>query len=153
MATVNSALRNTSGQLEAAHAYTARVIDFIVKLGVDATMGTATDDIALGTLPGGTQVLSATVQQVTAGTGSGTLTARVGTTAVTGTLASTAAAGTLGASLPAAMPYTVPAAGEELNLLGATAVRNTGVVRVVLVVVEGDASPRVPVIAARDALA
>jgi hypothetical protein len=152
MATVNSAKRNTSGQFEAAHAKTPRVVDFIVNLGVDATMGTATDDIALGTLAGGTVVLSAALQQITPGTGSGTLVIRSGTTAVTGTLASTAAAGTLGASLPAAMPYTVPVAGEELNLLGATAVRNAGTVRVVLVVVEGDTSPRVPTIVPRDAL-
>lgn len=152
MATVNSAKRNTSGQFEAAHAFNPRVVDFIVTLGTDATMANATDDIALGTLPGGAQVLSATVQQVTAGTGSGTFVVRSGATALTGTLLATAAAGTLGASLPAAMPYTVPLAGEELNLLGATAVRNAGVVRVVLVLVEGDCSPRVPTTATRDAI-
>lgn len=152
MVTVNSAKRNTSGQLQAHHAYTPRIVDFTVKLGVDATMGTATDDIALGTLPGGAQILSATVQQVTAGTGIGTLAVRSGTTALTGTLLATAAEGTLGASLPAAMPYTVSAAGEELNLLGATAVRNDGTIRVVLVVVEGDKSPRSPAIVTRDAL-
>ena len=152
MPTINSAKRNTSGQLEAAHAYTPRVIDFVVHLGTDAVMGTATDDIALGTLPGGAQVLSATIQQVTPGTGSGTLAVRSGTTALTDTLQADAAVGTLGAALPAALPRTVGAAGEELNLLGATAVRNAGVVRVVLVVVEGDKAPRVPAIAARDAL-
>ena len=152
MPTINSAKRNTTGQLEAAHAFTPRVVDFVVNLGVDATMGAATDDIALGTLPGGAQILSATLQQVTPGTGTGTLIIRSGTTAVTGTLLATADAGTLGASLPAALPYTVPVAGEELNLLGATAVRNAGTVRVVLVVVEGDRSPRAPAIVPRDAI-
>lgn len=153
MATLNSAKRNTSGVLEAGYKANVRVLDFILDLGADVTMGTATDDIQLATLPGGATVVSVSVQQVTAGTGSGTLVGRVGTTTVTGTLASTAAAGTVSATVPAALPLTVPAAGAELNLLGATAARTDGVVRVTVAIVEGDRSPRVPAIVTRDMLA
>jgi hypothetical protein len=153
MATLNSAKRNTSGLLEAGYNRTARVLDFILDLAADATMGTATDDINLATLPGGSVVLAVTVQQLEAGTGSGTLVGRVGSTTATGTLASTAAAGTVAATVPAAIPLVVPAAGAELNVLGATAVRTDGKVRVVAVIVEGDRSPRQPEIADRDTLA
>jgi len=86
MATLNSAKRNTSGLLEAGYNRTARVLDFILDLAADATMGTATDDINLATLPGGSVVLAVTVQQLEAGTGSGTLVGRVGSTTATGTL-------------------------------------------------------------------
>ena len=153
MATLNSAKRNTSGQLEAGYKSFPRVLDFILDLSTDATMTTATDDINLATLPGGATVLSVTVQQITAGTGTGTLVGRVGTTTVTGTLASTAAAGTVSATVPAALPVVVPAAGAELNVLGATATRTDGRIRVTAVIVEGDRSPRVPGLTARDALA
>ena len=153
MATLNSAKRNTSGLLEAGYNRTARVLDFVLDLAADATMGTATDDINLATLPGGSVVLAVTVQQLEAGTGSGTLVGRVGSTTVTGTLGSEAAVGTVAATVPAAIPLLVPAAGAELNVLGATAVRTTGKVRVVAVVVEGDRSPRVAEIADRDTLA
>lgn len=153
MPTLNSAKRNTSGLLEAGFQRHARVIDFVLDLSRDATMGTATDDINLATLPAGTMVLGVTVQQVTAGTGSGTLVGRVGTTTVTGTLASTAAVGTVAATLPAAVPLVVPAGGAELNVLGATAVRTDGKVRVVAVIVEGDRAPREPELTDRDTLA
>lgn len=153
MATLNSAKRNTSGLLEAGYKNTARVLDFIVDLSADATMTTATDDINLATLPGGAVVLAATVQQLTVGTGSGTLVGRIGSTTVTGTLASTAAAGTVAATVPAAIPLVVPVGGAELNLLGATAVRTDGKVRVVVVVVEGDRSPRQAEVTDRDTLA
>lgn len=153
MATLNSAKRNTSGLLEAGYNRTARVLDFVLDLAADATMGTATDDINIATLPGGSVVLALTVQQLEAGTGTGTLVGRVGSTTATGTLASTATAGTVAATVPAAIPLVVPAAGAELNVLGATAVRTDGKVRVVAVVVEGDRSPRVAEIADRDTLA
>lgn len=152
MATLNSAKRNTSGLLENGNKIYARSLDFVVDLSADATMGTATDDINLATLPAGTVVLSVEVQQLTAGTGTGTLVGRVGTTTATSTLASTATAGTWAAPLPAALPLVVPAAGAELNLLGATAVRTDGKVRVVVVVVEGDKAPREAAIATRDAI-
>ena len=150
MATLNSAKRNTSGLLEAGYNRSARVLDFTLDLGTDVTMGTATDDINLATLPGGSVVLAVTVQQLSAGTGSGTLVGRVGSTTVTGTLASTDAAGTVAATVPAAIPLVVPAAGAELNLLGATATRTSGKVRVVAVVVEGDRSPREPGVVIRN---
>lgn len=153
MATLNSAKRNTSGLLEAGFNRTARVLDFVVSLSSDVTMGSATDDINIATLPGGTVVLALTVQQMEVGTGSGTLVGRVGSTTLTGTLASTAAAGTVAATVPAAIPLVVPAAGAELNLLGATAVRTDGEVRVIAVVVEGDRSPREPEVVDRDTLA
>lgn len=153
MATLNSAKRNTSGLLEAGMVRPARVIDFVLDLASDVTMGTATDDINIATLPGGSVVLAVTVQQLSAGTGSGTLVGRVGSTTVTGTLASTADAGTVAATVPATIPLVVPAAGAELNLLGATAVRTDGKVRVVVVVAEGNRSPRQPEIADRDTLA
>lgn len=153
MPTLNSAKRNTSGQLEAGYKSFPRVLDFILDLSADVVMGTATDDINLATLPGGATVLSATIQQLNAGTGTGTLVGRVGATTVTGTLASTASIGTVTSTVPAALPLVVPAAGAELNLLGATAVRTDGRVRVTVVIVEGDRSPRVPVVAPRDTLA
>lgn len=150
MTTLNSAKRVTNGQLSGGYKATARVLDFILDLSEDVTMGTATDDIQLATLPAGAVVLAVTVQQVTAGTGTGTLVGRVGTTTATGTLASTATAGTLAATLPAAVPLVVPAGGAELNLLGATAVRTDGKVRVVAVIVEGDRSPKEATIVDRD---
>lgn len=153
MATLSSAKRKTNGQLDGGYKSFARVLDFNLDLASDVTMGTATDDINLATLPGGAVVLAVTVQQVGVGTGSGTLAARVGTTAVTATLASTAAVGTVAATVPAAIPLVVPAAGAELNLLGATAVRTDGKVRVVVTLVEGDRAPRLPVTTARDTLA
>lgn len=152
MTTLNSAKRVTNGQLDGGYKANVRVLDFVLDLSSDVTMGTATDDIQLATLPAGAIVVAAGVQQDTVGTGSGTLTLRVGTTAVTGTLASTAAVGTWAANLPAATPATVPLAGAELNLLGATAVRTDGKVRVVVAIVEGNRSPRVPAIVDRDVI-
>lgn len=152
MATLNSAKRNTSAQLDAGDKILTRNVEFILDLAADTVMTTATDDINLATLAGGTVVLSVQVQQLVAGTGTGTLVGRVGTTTATGTLASTAAAGTWAAPLPAVLPLVVPAAGAELNLLGATATRLDGRVRVVITVVEGDRAPRQPVVAARDAI-
>lgn len=153
MASLNSAKRNTSGILEAGYKNFPRVLDFTLDLAADVTMAGATDNINLATLPGGAVVLAVLVQQLEAGTGSGTLVGRVGTTTATATLASTDAAGTVAATVPAAIPLIVPAAGAELNLLGATATRTDGKVRVVVVVAEGDRSPRVPTIVDRDTLA
>lgn len=152
MATVNSSKRNTSGEIDAGYKAYARVLDFVVDFASDFVMTTATDDVQLATLPSGTQVLSATIQQLEAGTGTGTVVVRVGTTTLTGTLASTAAAGTVAATLPAAIPMVVASGGAELNLLGATATRLDGKARVVVVVVEGDREPRRPTVAARDAI-
>lgn len=116
-------------------------------------MTTATDDINLATLPAGAVILAASVQQLSVGTGTGTVVVRAGATNLTGTLASTAAVGTVAATVPAAIPMIVPAGGAELNLLGATATRLDGEVRVVVVIAEGDRSPREPETVDRDTLA
>lgn len=153
MAILNIPRYNATGHLDAGYKSFPRVLDFVVDLSADVTMGTATDVIQLAKLPEGAIVLAASIQQVEAGTGSGTLLAQVGSTAISGTLLATAAAGTVAATVPAAIATIVPVGGAEFSLLGATAVRTTGVIRVVAVVVEGDRNPRVPAIAPRDALA
>lgn len=124
-----------------------RNLDIVVDLAKDVTMGTATDVINLATLPKGTVVLAATLEQLEPGTGSGTLVARVGTTAVTAALTATDAAGTVVASA-GTFPI-VNTAATELNLLGATAVRTAGRIRVHVITVETSAKA-VPVIANRD---
>jgi hypothetical protein len=150
MATLNSSKRNTTGYMENVDKAFARVLDFVVDLSTDATMAGATDDILLATLPAGAIVLSMQLQQVTAGTGTGTLVGRVGSTTLTGTLASTASASTWAAPLPAALPAVVAAGGQDVGVLGATAVRTDGKIRVVIVVADGDRSPREPGLVARD---
>jgi len=152
MATLSWSKRKTNGRLDAGYRAAVRVLDFVVDLSADVTMGTATDTINLATLPAGAIIVAAGIEQVTAGTGTGTLVLRSDTTAITGTLASTATAGAWAANLPAVCPATV-ATAVELNLLGATAVRTDGKIRVVVAIVEGSRSPSVPSSAARDALA
>jgi hypothetical protein len=145
--------RKGVGALAAAPIAGARVIDIVVDLANDVTMGTATDDIVVADLPAGTVVIAAGIEQIVAGSaGQGTLAPRVGTTAVGGTLASDAAAGVLTTSTPAAIPAVVPAAGATLNVLGATAARITGKIRVFAVVVEGTTKPAVAEAVARDVL-
>lgn len=151
MATLNSAKRNTSGVFDGGDMKFARAVDFYFDFSADATMGTATDVINLATFPAGTVVLAVDVEQVTAGTGTGTVVGRVGTTTMTGTLASTAAAAVRATTTPATIPYIVPAAGEELNLLGATAVRTDGKVKVTAIVIEAAKVPVTPAIVTRDA--
>jgi hypothetical protein len=125
-----------------------RVLDVELNLATDVVMGTATDDIVLADIPAGTIVLAGGLEQVVAGTGTGTLVARVGTTTISATLASTAAVGTITAG--AAVHFVTPTAASTLNLLGATAVRTDGVVRAFWVVVEG-LKPTRTVSAQRDA--
>jgi len=125
----------------------ARVIEVIVNLATDVVMTTATDDIVVADLPKGSIVVAAGVEQITAGTGTGTLVARVGTNVMSATLASTAAAGTVTA-VGTVIPQ-ILTADATLNLLGATATRLDGKVRVFALVVEG-LSPTVPAVAARD---
>lgn len=78
MATQVSSKQNTSGVLDSGEKRFARIIDMVVDLSADATMAGATDDISLATLPGGTMVLSLTLQQVSVSTGTGTLVERCG---------------------------------------------------------------------------
>jgi hypothetical protein len=125
-----------------------RVLDVELNLATDVVMGTATDDIVLADIPAGTIVLAGGLEQVVAGTGTGTLVARVGTTTISATLASTAAVGTITAG--AAVHFVTTTAASTLNLLGATAVRTDGVVRAFWVVVEG-LKPTRTVSAQRDA--
>jgi hypothetical protein len=150
MATIVSTKRVGNGLLEGGYKSFVRQLDFLVDLSKDATMTTATDDISLAFLPGGTQVISASAQQVAVGTGTGTLGVRVGATAVSGTLLATDPVGTVATTLPTVVPLIVPLAGAELNLIGAVATRLTGIVRVVVLVVEGDRNPRIPVATLRD---
>lgn len=142
--------RKGAGGLAAAPIAGARVIDVTIDLANDVTMGTATDDIVVADLPAGTVVLAAGIEQITAGTGTGTLAPRVGATAVGGTLTATDAAGTLTTVTQANVPRIVPAAGATLNVLGATAVRTTGKIRVFAVLLEGTKSPATATAAVRD---
>lgn len=138
------------GALAAAPIAAMRVIDVVVDLSKDVVMGTATDDIVVADLPVGTVVVAAGIEQVTAGSeGTGTLVARIGTTAMSATLAHNAAAGTVTAT-SAATAQIVPAGGATLNILGATATRLTGKVRVFAVVVEGTFKGWLPQLASRD---
>lgn len=151
MATLNIPSYKDHGMLDGGYKALVRTLDFVIDLSKDVTMASATDEINLAKLPGGAVVVAASIQQVEAGTGTGTLAARVGTTAVSGTLLATAAAGTVAGATAASLPAIVPVGGADLNLLGATAVRTTGKIRVICVIVEGDREPRAPGIAARDA--
>ena len=145
--------RKGVGALAAAPIAGARVIDVVVDLAKDVTMANATDDIVVADLPAGTVVLAAGIEQLVAGSaGQGTLAPRVGTTAVGGTLASDAAAGVVTTATAANVPAIVPAAGATLNVLGATAARVTGKIRVFAIVVEGTLKPAFPEAAARDVL-
>ena len=124
-----------------------RVIDVEVNLARDVTMGTATDDIIVADIPAGAIVIAASIEQVVVGTGTGTLVARVGGTTMSATLASTAAAGTIAAG--AAVNPVIASAATTIGVLGATAVRTDGVIRVFAVVAEG-LRPARAVGAARD---
>ena len=85
MATLNWPRRQTHGLMDAGYKSFPRVLDFVIDLATDVVMTTATDDINIGTLPGNCIVLAMSVQQVTVGTGTGTLVGRVGTTTATAT--------------------------------------------------------------------
>ena len=148
MATLNIARYNSTRHLDAGYKSSPRVLDFVIDLTKDVTMGTATDVINVATLAKGTIVLAAGVEQIVAGTGTGTLVARVGTTSTSAVLTSTDAAGTVPAG--AAINPIILGADTQLNLLGATAVRTDGIVRVFAVVVEGTRSPARATSAARD---
>jgi hypothetical protein len=142
--------RKGSGGLAAAPVAGARLIDVTVDMAKDVTMANATDDIVVADLPRGTVVIAAGIEQIVAGAAGGTLAPRVGTTAVGGTLASDAAVGTVTTATAANLPAVVPAAGATLNVLGASAVRVTGKIRVWAIVVEGTKSPATASAAVRD---
>ncbi len=143
--------RKTHGMVDAGYNATPRTLNFEVNLATDVTMGTSTDVIQLGILPEGSVIQAAFIEQVVAGTGTGTLQVRSGTTALSSALTATDVAGTRTTATAANLPRVVPASGEELNLLGATAVRTTGIIRVVVVYVEGQRYPNRLRSAPRDA--
>lgn len=152
MATVTPDFYNDTGSFEAAQIVSARRADFVIDFA--NLPYEASDDIKIARLPGGMVILAATIQNVVAGNGTGELTLRSGSTAITGALVNNATAGTVAANLAASTPRIVPASGEDLNILADSgAVRTSGVVRVVLIVAEGDRYPRQPVAAIRDAIA
>jgi hypothetical protein len=145
--------RKGVGALAAAPIAGARVIDIVVDLANDVTMTSATDDIVVADLPGGTVVIAAGIEQIVAGEADqGTLAPRVGATAVGTTLTSNAAAGTVTTATAAALPAIVPTAGATLNVLNAGDERLTGKIRVFAIVVEGTLKPAVAEAAARDVL-
>lgn len=152
MASLLSAKRNTTLQYDSGEKRFVRIIDFLVDFANDFTMGTATDDISLCTFDQGTMIHSVELQQVVVGTGTGTVVARVGATVASSTLLATAPVGTVTDTVPAVLPLNVPLAGAELTLLGATAVRTVGKIRVIVTLVAGDKSPRDPGVVTRDAL-
>lgn len=140
--------------------YLEEYVDFTV---AGNQLAGATDNLNIWELPKGTVVLSAGIEQVTAGSAGNTLTARVGTVAYSGTLASDAAVGTQTASATVAASgdaeaLTIPAgrvltAAADFNLLSASGVRATGVVRVWAVVIESKGHFGRPGLAIRDAIA
>lgn len=136
--------------LESGNISNPRLIDVVVDLGKDVTMVSATDDIVIADLPAGTVVLAAGIEQLVASAAGSTLAARVGSTAVSGTLASDAAVGTITGATAANVPAVVPLAGATLNILNASAERNTGSVRVWAIVSEGTRSPKRATAAVRD---
>lgn len=121
----------------------------------------ATDSINLFQIPAKSVVLAAGVEQVVAGTAGNTLQARVGTTALSTTVASDAAAGTMttivttaitgeGQTLTYPLPQVVGATAVDFNLLSASGIRATGVVRAWVVVTEVAKHVGAPSIAKRD---
>jgi hypothetical protein len=127
-----------------------RTIDFIVDFDeVEADLASG-DHLNLVTLPKGTVVLAASVEQVKAGAGAtSTLVARVGSTTMSGTLLGNAAVGTVAAN--AAVDTQVLTADTDLNILAGVAAREAGMVRVFAVVIEGRV-PQIRQIVKRDAL-
>lgn len=149
MATIQFPRKGT-GALGAAPIAGARVIDVTVDLANDVTMTGSTDDIVVADLPAGTVVIAAGIEQIEEGTGSGTLAPRIGSTSVGGTLDADAAVGTLTTATQANVPRIVPAAGATLNVVGATATRTDGKIRVFAVVLEGTKNPNTATAVVRD---
>jgi hypothetical protein len=120
-------------------------VDFT--LAANQTAGVS-DSLNIFELPKGTVVFAGGIEQVVAGTAGQTYLARVGTTALSGTLASDAAVGTLTAN--AAVDAQTLTSAADFNILSATAVRATGVVRVWCMVLEAKKPTGRPGLAVRD---
>jgi hypothetical protein len=131
-----------------------RRLDFIVDFSdTDNQLAAATDSLNLCELPAGTVVMAGGIEQITdSDETTNTLTARVSTLALSGTLAGNAAAGVKTANATDAadqLPETLTAAAD-FNLLSATAIRLTGIVRAWIIVSEGNTPYGIPKLAARD---
>ena len=139
--------------------YLEEYVDFTVAAN---QLAGATDNLNIFELPKGTVVVAAGVEQVVAGSAGNTVKARVGTVDYSGTLASDAAVGTYAASATIAASgdpeaLVSPAghvltAAANLNLLSASGVRATGVVRVWCVITETKSQFGKPGLAVRDAI-
>lgn len=152
MAAVDSVNKiTTSDTMAAGYNALVRVVDFVVDFdNVEATLASG-DHLNLLTLPKGTVVLMAGVEQIvddTSGTTS-TLAARVGSVAFSGTLTGNDAPGTVTAA--AAVDTDILTADTDLNILAGTADREEGKVRVFAVVVEG-LKPQIATTVPRDFL-
>lgn len=127
-------LRNTLNVTPAGRGENVQLAVFTVDFDAgDVTMANATDVIRFGTFPAGTLILAGVIEQLTVGTGSGTLVLSAGGVTLSGTLASTAAAGTITqvADVSGGAPRVLATAGE-VALTGATAVRNDGALRAMI---------------------
>lgn len=154
MSTITPDFYNDTELFESAQIVAARRVDFTVDFSTFEYL--KEDNIKIAFLPAGTVILGATMQQVVpAESGqNGTLAIRSGTTALSAAMAGDATENTWVASVPAALPHVVPASGEDLNLLSNddVDVRTSGVVRVVLILAEGNKPGRVAQAANRDAI-
>lgn len=123
-------------------------VDFT--LAANQTAG-STDSLNLFEVPKGTMVLGAGLEQITAGSSGNTYAARIGTVTLSGTLASDAAVGTavLTADVSGGHPY-ITTSDVDFNLISASGVRATGVLRAWIVVQEGNRPTGRPKAAARD---
>lgn len=136
-----------TGKLAANYLPHTRTIDFYVDFTkTENQLAAASDSLNLGELPAGTVVVAAGVEQLVAGSAGNTVVARVGATTLSTTLASDAAVGTSTGTSTLALsgnsesvaqiPLTLTA-DTDVNLLSASTVRATGLVRVFVVVQEG----------------
>ena len=136
-----------TGKLAANYLPHTRTIDFYVDFTKTANqLAAASDSLNLGELPAGTVVVAAGVEQLVAGSAGNTVVARVGTTTLSTTLASDAAVGVSTATAVQALsgnaesvaqlPMTITA-DSDVNLLSASGIRATGLVRVFVVIQEG----------------
>jgi hypothetical protein len=136
-----------TGKLAANYLPHTRTIDFYVDFTKETNqLAAASDSLNLGELPAGTVVVAAGVEQLVAGSAGNTLVARVGTVTLSTTLASDATVGTSTATAAVALSGNaenaaqiplVTTADSDINLLSASGIRTTGLVRVFVVVQEG----------------
>lgn len=153
MATLDFTGYRSGAALASGHIAKPRTLDVYVDFSLAGNqLAAATDSLQLFELPVGTVVLSAGIEQVTVSDETtNTLTARVGTVAYSGTLAGDAAAGTVTvhADVTGGAPGAL-AAVADFNLLSATAIRASGIVRAWVVIQEGTHPFGQPKLAARD---